>query len=89
MPQHIEIQQTNGETDSEKRAGKSGRSLPHNPTDVSSRASLRRRYKKHFGYKPCGMSEDDMRRAVEAREQKEAERVSPNSDRPSQWNDNY
>lgn len=89
MPRHTETQQTNGETDSERKSGKYRPKRPHNPTNMSGRETLRRRYKKYFGFKPVFMSEDDMARAVEKREQEESDRRARTEGRPATWQDSY
>ena len=78
MEQPTSQLQTSGETDYKSA---------YNPTDRSPMAELRRAYKKLFGYKPTGMTEDELRSVVENaqsdRQAKEEARTTA-----SKWEDN-
>jgi hypothetical protein len=65
MEQPISKQQDSGKTASEKLL------VPEwhqGPKKLSNRENLRRRYKKLFGFKPCGLSEKELERIVLATE---------------------
>jgi hypothetical protein len=72
MEQHISKHQDNGKTVSEPTVAVT----PHwhlGPKDLPSREVLRRRFKKLYGYKPCGMTEKMLKQAIELAENRRAE----------------
>ena len=69
--QHISKPQEHGRTESsEDTAPRS------EPLRLTRREALRREYKQHYGFKPCGLSEEELARAVESAKQKDASRTS-------------
>jgi len=67
MEQPTSKQQTTGKTDSDENK----RVLPWwREKELSEKEQLRRQFKKHYGFKPCGMSVEALRTAVEKKERK-------------------